>query len=67
MQNKLKNVCDLKILVDDVRFERFQKNPPILNGEKIDLDYILPSDSGKADLIIVATKASGFRLCYFKY
>ncbi len=57
--NKLKNVCDLKILVDDVRFERFQKNPPILNGEKIDLDYILPSDSGKADLIIVATKASG--------
>ena len=57
--NKLKDVCELKILVDEVRFERFKKNPPVLNGQKIDLDYILPSDFWDADLIIIATKASG--------
>ena len=57
--NKLKDVCELKILVDETRLERFQKNPPLLNGQKIDLDYILPSDSWDADLIIISTKASG--------
>lgn len=57
--NKLKDVCELKILVDEVRLERFQKTPPVLNGQKIKLDYILPTDSWNADLIIIATKASG--------
>lgn len=57
--NKLKDVCELKILVDESRLEKFQKNPPILNGQKIILDYILPTDSWDADLIIIATKASG--------
>lgn len=57
--NKLKDVCELKILVDEARLERFQKNPPILNGEEIKLDYILPVESWVADLIIIATKASG--------
>lgn len=57
--NKLKDVCELKILVDEARFERFQKNPPVLNGQEIKLDYILPTDFWDADLIIIATKASG--------
>lgn len=57
--NKLKDVCDLKILVDKFRFERFQKNPPIFNGKIIALDYIMPDESLEADLIIISTKASG--------
>ena len=57
--SKLKDVCELKILVDEARYERFQKNPPLLNGQKIDLDYILPSDFWEADLIVISTKASG--------
>ena len=57
--DKLKDVCELKILVDEARFDRFQKNPPVLNGQEIKLDYILPTDSWNADLIIIATKASG--------
>lgn len=57
--NKLKDVCELKILVDKARLERFQKNPPLLNGQEIKLDYILPTDSWDADVIIIATKASG--------
>lgn len=57
--NKLKDVCELKILVDELRLERFKQNPPILNGEIIELDYITPDKSWDADLIIIATKASG--------
>lgn len=57
--SKLKDVCELKILVDEARYERFQKNPPLLNGQKIDLYYILPSDFWEADLIVISTKASG--------
>lgn len=57
--NKLKDVCELKILVDDLRLERFKQNPPMLNGEIVELDYITPDKSWDADLIIIATKASG--------
>lgn len=57
--SKLKDVCELKILVDETRLERFKKNPPLLNGKKVDLDYILPTASWNADLIIISTKASG--------
>ncbi len=57
--SKLKDVCELKILVDETRLEKFKKNPPLLNGEKVNLDYILPTASWNADLIIVSTKASG--------
>ncbi|MCM1003736.1 MAG: ketopantoate reductase family protein [Candidatus Gastranaerophilales bacterium] len=57
--NKLKNVCELKILVDETRLEKFRQNPPVLNGAKIDLDYITPEKNWDADLIIIATKASG--------
>ncbi len=57
--NKLKDACELKILVDEPRLEKFRQNPPVLNGEKIDLDYITPEKNWDADLIIIATKASG--------
>lgn len=66
--NKLKDICELKILVDEARLVRFQKNPPVLNGQEIKLDYILPMDSWDADLIIIATKAAGLEsaLSYIK-
>ncbi len=57
--NKLKNVCELKILVDENRYERFRQNPPVLNGEKIELDYITPNENWTSDLIIISTKSSG--------
>ena len=57
--NKLKNVCNLKILVDEARFKKFQKNPTIFNDEVQTFEYILPTQQEKADLIIIATKASG--------
>ena len=57
--NKLKNVCNLKILANAERIEKYKKNPPILNNEEIYLDYILPSDDFEADLIIISTKSLG--------
>lgn len=60
--NKLNNVCNLKILVDEKRLENFKINPPIFNEEKQRFDYILPNQKEKVDLIIISTKASGLDL-----
>ena len=60
--NKFNNYADvdLKILVDKNRLEKYTKHPKIFNGEKLTLDYILPSNTDfKADLIIIATKFGG--------
>ena len=57
--NKLKNVCELKILANIERIERYKKTPPKLNHEEILLDYISPEESFDADLIIISTKARG--------
>ena len=47
------------VLVDEERLERYKNNPPIFNGIPQELDYILPFQKFDADLIIIATKASG--------
>ena len=56
---KLKDVCNLKILADTSRINKYKKNTPIFNNELIDLNYITPQDSFDADLIIIATKSTG--------
>lgn len=57
--NKLKDVCELKILADAARVERYTKTPPELNYKKICLDYITPDKSWNPDLIIITTKYQG--------
>lgn len=57
--NKLKDVCELKILADSDRMEKYKKNIPTLNGQNIELDYILPEEKWNPDLIIVSTKSTG--------
>ncbi len=57
--NKLKDVCDLKILADETRIENYRKKIPTLNGQIIELDYITPSERYNTDLIIISTKYSG--------
>ncbi len=56
---KFKDKCNLKILVDKERLEKYCINKPVFNGIKQDFSYILPSDEFKADLIIISTKAQG--------
>ena len=59
---KIKSSADnnLKILVDEKRLLKYKQNPVILNGKKLDFDYVLPEEKNfKADLIIVAVKSYG--------
>jgi 2-dehydropantoate 2-reductase len=52
--------CDLKVLVDKDRLERYTKNPICFNGKELKFNYILPDAKDfKADLIIIATKFDG--------
>lgn len=57
--NKLKNVCDLKILADSQRIAKYKSTPPILNDKIVSLNYITPNETWNPDLIIISTKASG--------
>lgn len=56
---KFKNSgADLKILTDENRHHRYQKDGLIFNGKKYDFDYILPDENDyHADLIIIAVKS----------
>ncbi len=67
---KFREKCDLRILVDEERLERYKKNKPTLNGKAQEFEYVLPSNntftpvsftpvSFTPDLIIIATKAQG--------
>ena len=57
---KFKNGSELKILVDEERYERYMQNEPVFNGVVQKFDYILPSDkSFQPDLIIIAVKVQG--------
>ena len=52
--------CNLKILVDKKRLERYSARKPVFNGEILEFDYILPDGRDfSADLIIIATKFQG--------
>ena len=57
--NKLKDVCNLKILADSNRIKKYKNIPPKLNGISLDLDYLLPTEEWDADLVIITTKAFG--------
>lgn len=57
--SKLNNICELKILADLKRIQKYKNNKPILNNEEIELDYITPNEKWDPDLIIIATKSTG--------
>lgn len=60
---KIKNCLkgSLKVLVDKERLNIYKSSPLIYNDTKYDFDYLLPDEKNfKADLIIIATKFSGF-------
>ncbi|MBQ7126255.1 ketopantoate reductase family protein [bacterium] len=56
---KLNNACNLFILADENRINKYKENPPQLNGNIINLNYITPEDNKNIDLIIISTKYNG--------
>lgn len=58
---RFRGKCNLKILVNKERLEKYSKNKPVFNGDVQEFEYILPDNSDfKTDLIIIATKYQGF-------
>lgn len=55
--------CNLKILVDETRLERYKHKGLDFNDKKYDFDYTLPQNDNnfKADLIIIAVKNNGLK------
>lgn len=52
---------DFRVAVDPVRYDRYREQKFVLNGHQLDLNYFVPSGSvPKADLVIIATKWSGY-------
>ena len=56
---KLSNKCDLSILADKERIEKFKAQKPVFNRVEQDFNYILPTDKFDADLILITTKSQG--------
>lgn len=56
---KLNSICNLFILADEFRINKYKKNPPKFNNETINLNYILPDEKKDIDLIIISTKYNG--------
>lgn len=51
----------IQVLVDKTRYDDYAKRGIVFNNQKYDFDYVLDIDKDKkADLIIIATKASGY-------
>lgn len=57
--NKLIPKCDLKILADKKRINKYKAQKPIFNNKPLNLNYILPDETWDADLIIITTKSIG--------
>lgn len=55
---KLDKICDFKLIADENRRLKYEKNPTVFNGKVCKFNYAQPND--KADLIIISTKNSGF-------
>ncbi len=51
--------CELRILADEVRINKYKNNPPRFNDIEQNFKYISPNDSFNADLIIISTKYQG--------
>ena len=51
---------NLKILIDEKRYNFYKSNPTFFNEKEYNFDYILPNNTSfRADLIIIATKNDG--------
>lgn len=60
-QRLLKNGADVRVIADEARAERYQKQGVICNGTPVNFRYETPKAAKPVDLMIFATKESGLR------
>lgn len=54
------NIANLKILLDEDRYRKYNNQPTFFNKKEYYFDYILPDETNfNADLVIIATKNDG--------
>ena len=56
---RINSKCELSILADENRINKYKNNPPKFNNIEQNFKYICPNDSFDADLIIISTKYQG--------
>ena len=56
---RINSKCELRILADEVRIDKYKNNPPRFNDIEQNFKYINPNESFDADLIIISTKYQG--------
>lgn len=55
----LANGADLRVIVDEGRKARYQREGVLVNGVRVDFPYAVPSEAAPVDILLVATKAGG--------
>ena len=60
-QRLLENGADVRVIADEARAERYQKQGVICNGTPVNFRYETPEAAKPVDLMIFATKESGLR------
>ena len=60
-QRLLENGADVRIIADQSRAEKYQKQGVICNGAPVNFRYVTPEKAEKVDLMIFATKEGGLR------
>ena len=60
-QRLLENGADVRVIADETRAERYQKQGVICNGTPVNFRYETPKTAKPVDLMIFATKESGLR------
>lgn len=49
----------LRVIVDEARRARYEKEGVLVNGARVDFPYVTPKDAAAVDLLLIATKESG--------
>ena len=60
-QRLLENGADVRIIADQSRAEKYQKQSVTCNGAPVNFRYVTPEKAEKVDLMIFATKEGGLR------
>lgn len=51
--------AELRVIVDEARFERYVREGVTVNGRRVDFPYVTPENAEPVDILIVATKQGG--------
>ena len=53
--------AQLRVIVDEARKARYEKEGVFVNGVRVDFPYATPKDAAPVDLLLIATKAGGLQ------